>query len=82
MNGDYYEYDDETHCVRGNRTNETYKIGDNVEITVVSADVLTRRIDFVRKSDNRPNNISQILRKKASHRKSNKPKLGNRRKRR
>lgn len=82
MNGDYYEYDDESHCVRGNRTNETYKIGDNVEITVVSADILTRRIDFVRKSDNRPNNISRILEKKKSHRKSNKPKLGNRRKRR
>lgn len=63
MNGDYFEYDDINHIVKGNHTNKIYKIGDNIRITVVSADILSRRIDFVREEDNNFHTVSKIVRR-------------------
>ncbi len=63
MNGDYFEYDEVNHIVVGKRSNKTYKIGDNIRITVVAADILTRRIDFVREEDNDFSTISKVARR-------------------
>lgn len=63
MNGDYFEYDEANHIVIGNRSNKTYKIGDSIRITVVAADILTRRIDFVREEDNNFHTVSKVIRR-------------------
>lgn len=43
---DYYIYDSENYCFRGESTNKTYKIGDVAKIRVAKADVSKREIDF------------------------------------
>ncbi len=40
----HYEYDEGHYCLRG--LGKTYRIGDKIEIRVVSTDVVLRRIDF------------------------------------
>ena len=39
-----YEYDENHYMIRGN--GKTYRIGDKIEIRVVSTDIVLRRIDF------------------------------------
>ena len=34
---DYYRYDERTHSMRGERTGETYRLGDKVEVKLVEA---------------------------------------------
>lgn len=43
---DYYIYDEENHLFRGERTKKTYRIGDEVKIKVIKADVAQKQIDF------------------------------------
>ena len=43
---EYYIYDDERKTLKGEKSNKVYKIGDKVKIEVLSADKLTRKIDF------------------------------------
>lgn len=43
---EYFVYDDERKILRGEKSNKVYKVGDRVKIEVVSADKLTRKIDF------------------------------------
>lgn len=43
---EYFVYDDERKTLRGEKSNEVYKVGDRVKIEVISADKLTRKIDF------------------------------------
>ena len=52
MNGDYFIYDETSRLVYGKRTGKIYRIGDEIEITVAAADILSKRIDFIRKEDN------------------------------
>ena len=47
MTDDYYNYSDEDFALVGERTNVIYRIGDEVYVTVMRADMLTRQIDFV-----------------------------------
>lgn len=63
MNGDYFDYDDAGHIVIGNRTNKTYRIGDKIRITVISADITTRRIDFIREEDNNYHTVSRVIKR-------------------
>lgn len=44
---DYYVYQEENYRFLGERTGKIYRIGDEVEIKVVKADVRTRMVDFV-----------------------------------
>lgn len=37
IGNDYYRYDERTHSVRGERTGETYRLGDRVEVKLVEA---------------------------------------------
>ncbi len=51
MNSDYFIYDETSHTVYGKRTGIIYRIGDEIEITVAAADILSKRIDFIRSED-------------------------------
>ncbi|MCT4563862.1 MAG: ribonuclease R [Maledivibacter sp.] len=44
---DYYIFDRENHLFRGERTNKTFRIGDEVRIKVVKVDIAQKEIDFV-----------------------------------
>lgn len=68
---DYYEYDDTSMTLTGKATGRNYRIGDFVPVTLVSCDLLGRRIEFIRTED-----ASRELLKKFS------PKEENRRQRR
>lgn len=78
MSGDYFEFDELSRSVYGNRTGKVYKIGDPVRITVVAADILSRRIDFVREEDN----IPQVLERVKKRNQSIKPKSHSKRRNR
>ena len=60
IQSDYFEYNDNTHTAIGKRTGKEYKIGDEVEIVVAAADILSRRIDFVLSEDATFGNIQRI----------------------
>ncbi|MDD6564194.1 MAG: ribonuclease R [Clostridiales bacterium] len=60
IQSDYFEYNDKTHTAIGKRTGKEYKIGDEVEIVVAAADILSRRIDFVLSEDATFSNIQRI----------------------
>jgi len=46
MDGDYYEYDEETFSLVGRRSGRRYRPGDEVKVLIVSASVEKREIDF------------------------------------
>lgn len=46
MDDDYYIYDEKNYCLIGERTKKRYRIGDEVRVTLVRADVKARRLDF------------------------------------
>ncbi len=46
MKNDYYVYDENCMRLIGKRTNKIFKLGDKVQVKVVSANKLLRRIDF------------------------------------
>ena len=47
MDDDYYEYDESTFTMRGERTGKTYRPGDAVEVKVTGANVEKREIDLL-----------------------------------
>lgn len=51
MKDDYYELDAQTGALTGQRTNTVYRIGDEVRVVAVHADVTARQIDFVLEKD-------------------------------
>lgn len=57
MKDDYYEFDDNTKIIRGKNNLKEYKIGDKIDIVLVSCKLLERQIDFVRKEDFDKNTI-------------------------
>jgi ribonuclease R len=46
MIDDYYIYDEKNHTLTGERLRRVYRLGDEVRIKVVKADIETRTIDF------------------------------------
>ena len=46
MDDDYYEYDEINVALIGRLSKKVYKLGDKVSVKVVSADKLTRRVEF------------------------------------
>ena len=46
MNDDYYVFDEYAVSLIGEHTKKVYKLGDKIEVTVLSADKLSRRIEF------------------------------------
>lgn len=47
LGDEYFVYDEKAMCLRGDRTGQTYTLGQKVKITVSSVDVIQRKIDFV-----------------------------------
>jgi ribonuclease R len=46
LHNDYYQYHERKYCLMGERTRETFKIGDEVVVRVDRVDVERRHIDF------------------------------------
>lgn len=47
IKGDYYTHDPKNYRVKGDRTGTTYRLGDEVRIKLVGANVAERQLDFV-----------------------------------
>ena len=47
MEDDYYQFDEVHHMLIGERRRRTFRIGDNVRIKVLNADITNKTIDFV-----------------------------------
>ncbi len=47
MIDDYYHFDEENYYIIGEHTNKIYRLGDNVKIKVMNADLIRRTIDFM-----------------------------------
>ena len=74
---DFYEFDENSRMIIGKRRGKVYKIGDEIEIEIVRADLLTRQIDFVLKGHRQP--VRRKPEKKHSaHRRYKKNKRGRR----
>ena len=76
IKGDFYEYDEENRRIVGRRHGRIYKIGDQIEIEVVRADLLTRQIDFIFKGHKIPER--KPIKKHSEYRKYKKNKRGRR----
>jgi len=46
LHNDYYHFDPAGHRLRGERTGQTYRLGDEVKIRVVRVDLDERKMDF------------------------------------
>jgi ribonuclease R len=46
IEGDYYNFDSENYCARGQRTGQEYRMGDEVRIKVKRADLAKKQLDF------------------------------------
>ncbi|HAU84577.1 MAG TPA: ribonuclease R [Lachnospiraceae bacterium] len=51
LKDDYYFYDEERYLMVGERTNNTYKLGEKVKVVVTGVDKLLKTIDFELASD-------------------------------
>ncbi len=51
LTDDYYDYDKDNFMLKGRRTANEFRIGDLVYVTVMRADIVSRRIDFVLEQD-------------------------------
>jgi ribonuclease R len=46
LTDDYYHYVEKQHCLRGERTKRTFRIGDAITVRVDRVDTIKKRIDF------------------------------------
>jgi len=47
LGDDFYQHDERAHCLRGQRTRRTFRLGDPIRVTVAGVSVERRQIDFV-----------------------------------
>ncbi|MBP9722472.1 MAG: ribonuclease R [Gammaproteobacteria bacterium] len=47
LKDDYYNFNEKTHALHGERTGKKYRVGDAIEIKVAKVDLDSRQIDFV-----------------------------------
>lgn len=47
LQGDYFNYNEKTHSLVGERTNKIYQLGDPVNVIVKKADLVKRQLDFI-----------------------------------
>lgn len=74
---DFYEFDEDSRRIVGKRHGKIYKVGDEIEIEIVRADLLTRQIDFILKGHRAPVRRTP-LKKHSVYRKFKKNKRGKR----
>jgi len=69
LGDDYYEYDEDNYCLRGRRNHHVYQLGDPIRITVASANVEKRQLDFVLAEDDenakKENDKTKTLKRKS-----------------
>lgn len=46
LDDDFYEFDEKSYCIRGRRTKREYRLGDEIEIKVVRANLERKQLDF------------------------------------
>ena len=44
--GDFFNYDEKTHALIGERTKKRYQLGDSIDVSVLRADLIKRHLDF------------------------------------
>jgi len=59
LKDDYYFYDEERYLMVGERTNNTYKLGEKVKVVVTGVDKLLKTIDFELASDEDDNSLEK-----------------------
>ncbi len=47
LDDDFYEFDEKNYCLRGRRTRREYRLGDEINIKVVKANLERKQLDFV-----------------------------------
>ncbi len=47
MDDDYYIFDEKSYSLIGERTKKRYRIGDEIKVTLVRADIALRQLDFI-----------------------------------
>jgi ribonuclease R len=47
LGDDFYEHDEDAHCLRGRRTRRRFRLGDPVTVRVAGVNIERRQIDFV-----------------------------------
>ena len=77
---DYYDFDEKNYCLVGRRNNVRYRLGDNVKVKVVRANLERKQLDFVLIDDRtikkgedemgKTGSVSQILNDKKGNKKS------------
>lgn len=82
LSDDYYKFDKAGHVIKGFRSGNTYRLGDQVTVAVASVDVERRELDFrllSKKGGPKPTKKSKA---KKANRKKEKPSRAGKRKRR
>lgn len=46
LDDDFYEFDEKSYCIRGRRSKREYRLGDEIEIKVVRANLERKQLDF------------------------------------
>lgn len=46
LDDDFYEFDEKSYCIRGRRTKREYRLGDEIEIKVIRANLERKQLDF------------------------------------
>lgn len=46
LDDDFYEFDEKNYCIRGRRSKREYRLGDEIEIKVVRANLERKQLDF------------------------------------
>lgn len=62
IEGDYYIFDESNRQIVGKNKNFVFKVGDEIEVTLIKADLLSRQIDFILTRDATVQNIERIER--------------------
>jgi exoribonuclease R len=44
--GDFFNFDDKTHTLIGERSKRRYQLGDSINVSVLKADLVKRHLDF------------------------------------
>jgi ribonuclease R len=64
IGSDYYRYEESLHALVGNRTGETYRLGDPVSVRLVEAAPVAGALRFELLSDGKQSKNSSVSRKK------------------
>lgn len=76
LKNDYYHYDEQSHCLYGERSKKRYSLGDEITVVVARVGLDERKIDFVleeilSQKDGKTKNSKNKKRKKRKKNKSN-----------